>query len=132
MNYYVGQSAQISKTITETDVYNFAGICGDFNSLHINKAAAEKSIFGQRIAHGALLSSFISTVLGMYLPGDGTIYLKQEVRYRKPVYFEDTITAKATIQKIFENGNALLETCAFNQNGECVIDGTALVKLPKS
>ena len=131
MNYYMGQSAQISKTITETDVYYFAGICGDFNSLHVDKIIAEKSIFGQRIAHGALISSLFSTVLGMYLPGNGTIYLKQEVNYRKPVFIQDTVTVKATIQEILKNGNAILETCAYNQNGECVMDGTALVKLPK-
>lgn len=130
MKYYIGQSAQISKTITETDVYNFAGICGDFNSLHVNKIMAEKSIFGKRIVHGALISSFISTVLGMYLPGEGTIYLRQEVNYRKPVYLEDTITARVVLQEILENGNAVLETFILNQKGERVIDGTAIVKLP--
>lgn len=131
MKYYIGQSAQISKTITETDVYNFAGICGDFNSLHVNAAVAEKSIFGKRIVHGALVSSFISTVLGMYLPGEGTIYLRQEVNYRKPVYFEDTITARVVIREILENGNAVLETSVLNQKGERVLDGTAVVKLPE-
>lgn len=131
MKYYIGQSAQISKTITETDVYNFAGICGDFNSLHVNAVVAEKSIFGKRIVHGALVSSFISTVLGMYLPGEGTIYLRQEVNYRKPVYFEDTITARVVIREILENGNAVLETSVLNQKGERVLDGTAVVKLPE-
>lgn len=130
MKYYIGQSAEISKTITETDVYNFAGICGDFNSLHVNAVMAEKSIFGKRVVHGALISSFISTVLGMYLPGEGTIYLRQEVNYRKPVYFEDTITARVVIQEILENGNAVLETYVLNQKGERVLDGTAVVKLP--
>lgn len=131
MKYYIGQSAQISKTITETDVYTFAGICGDFNSLHVNAVVAEKSIFGKRIVHGALVSSFISTVLGMYLPGEGTIYLRQEVNYRKPVYFEDTITARVVIREILENGNAVLETSVLNQKGERVLDGTAVVKLPE-
>lgn len=130
MNYYVGQTAQVSKTITETDVCNFAGICGDFNSLHMDEAAAENSVFGKRIVHGAFISALISTVLGMHLPGDKTIYLSQNLHYRRPVYLEDTVTAKATIQEIFENGNALLETCVFNQSGECVIDGNALVRLP--
>lgn len=131
MKYYVGQSAQFSKTITETDVYNFAGICGDFNPLHINKIAAEASPFGRRIVHGALISAMISTVLGMYLPGNGTIYLSQEVYFQKPVYIEDTVTAKVTIQELRENGNALMETCVYNQQGERVILGTAFVKLPK-
>lgn len=130
MKYYIGQSAKLSKTITETDVYNFAGICGDFNSLHVNKEAAEHSDFGGRIVHGALLSSFISAVMGMYLPGDGTIYLRQEVNYRKPVYFGDTITARVTIDEILKNSKAVLKTDVFNQKGECVLDGRAVVKLP--
>ncbi len=130
MEYYVGQKAQITKTITGTDVYAFAKMCGDFNSLHMDKITAEHSIFGKRIVHGALVSSFISTVLGMYLPGDGTIYLRQELNFKCPVYFEDTITAKVCIQEIYKNGNAALETYVYNQNGECVIEGTAIVKLP--
>lgn len=130
MNYYVGQSAQFSKTITETDVYQFAGICGDFNPLHINSIAAEHSVFGKRVAHGALLSAMISTVIGMYLPGNGTIYLKQESCFKKPVYINDTVTAKVTIQEIRENGNAYLETCVLKQNDECAVSGTAVVRLP--
>ena len=76
MKLIVGQNASFSKTITESDVYNFAGLVGDFNDVHINQVAAEKSMFGKRIAHGMLVGSFISTVLGMYLPGPGTIYLE--------------------------------------------------------
>lgn len=131
MDYFVGQKAEISKTITETDVYNFAGVCGDFNPVHVNVSEAEKSIFKNRVAHGALVSSFISTVLGMYLPGPGTIYLSQKCDFLKPVYFNDTITAKVEICSIDIRGKARLRTQVYNQREEMVIDGEAIVKLPK-
>lgn len=81
MEYYVGQVANFSKTISETDIYTFAGISGDFNPVHINKLEAEKSIFGRQVAHGILGASFISTVIGMQLPGPGTIYMKQSLEF---------------------------------------------------
>lgn len=131
MDYFVGQVASVSKTISETDVYNFAGICGDFNPVHVNEQEAVKSIFGQRVAHGMLVASFISTVLGMHLPGPGTIYMGQEMRFCKPVYIGDTITAQVKIVELGAKGNAELETIVFNQNGEIVLSGSAKVKLPK-
>ncbi len=131
MKYYVGQEASVSKTISDYDVYSFAGITGDFNPVHVNKNEAEKSIFKDRIAHGLLVSGFISTVLGMYLPGPGTIYLQQNLSFRKPVYIGDTITAKVIIQEIDEVKNiAQLNTTVINQHGKVVIEGVALVKLP--
>lgn len=132
MEFFIGQEAEFGKTITETDVYNFAGICGDFNPVHVNKVEAEKSIFGKQIAHGALVGSLISTVLGMYLPGPGTIYMKQESKFMKPVYVGDTVTAKVRIESIDEKHRAVLRTNVYNQNNEMVIEGTAMVKLPQS
>ena len=128
--YYVGQQSEISKTISETDVYTFAGICGDFNPVHINEIEAQKSIFGKRIVHGALISSFVSTVLGMYLPGPGTIYMKQISKFVKPVYINDTITARVIIKDIDEKNHAVCETIVLNQKNEIVMNGEALVKLP--
>ena len=93
----IGQKASFSKTITEGDVYSFAGLVGDFNSVHVNLIEAEKSMFGKRIAHGMLVGSFISTVLGMYLPGPGTIYLEQNCKFKNPVFMGDTITATVTV-----------------------------------
>lgn len=130
MNFSIGQIAQFSKTISETDVYNFAGICGDFNPVHVNKVEAEKSIFGKQVVHGALVASLISTAIGMYLPGPGTIYMKQESKFLRPVYFGDTVTAIVEIVSIDERQRATLRTQVINQRNECVIDGTALVKLP--
>lgn len=127
--YHVGQIGTFSKTISESDVYAFAGICGDFNPVHINAEEAKKSIFGRQVVHGALVSSFISTVLGMYMPGPGTIYMKQESKFIKPVYINDTITAVVEIISIDERKRANLKTIVKNQNEEVVLEGNALVKL---
>lgn len=129
MNYYVGQYAEFSKTIAEADVYSFAGIVGDLNPIHVNEIYAEDSKFGRRIAHGILVLGLVSTVLGMYLPGPGTIYIKQECEFLKPVFIGETITAKAVIEKIDKGKAEILTTC-LNQNGEMVLNGRATVKLP--
>ena len=129
----VGDSASVSKTITETDVYLFAGITGDLNPAHVNEEASSKTMFGGRIAHGMLSAGLISTVLGMYLPGPGTIYLGQELKFTKPVRFGDTVTATATVvEKIDEKNIVKLETIATNQKGEVVIKGMATVMPPKA
>ena len=123
---YVGASSSITKTLNEEDVFNFAEICGDYNPVHVDKEEAQKSRFGKQICHGMLVTSFISTVLGMYLPGPGTIYLEQNIKFLKPVYFGDTITAMASIIDIQKN-IVTLETNVINQNKEKVIAGTAVV-----
>ncbi len=126
----IGQNASFAKTITETDVSMFAGISGDFNPVHINEEEARKSVFEKRIAHGMLSASLISTVLGMYLPGKGTIYLGQNLDFKKPVFIGDTITANAEVSEIIkpEKGIYKLKTWCVNQNDEVVIDGEAVVK----
>lgn len=129
MKIEIGQSASFSKTISESDVYGFAGLVGDFNSAHINQIEAEKSIFGTRIAHGMLVGSLISTVLGMKLPGPGTIYLEQNLQFKKPVYFGDTLTANAIVVEIVNEikGIYKLDTIIINQKNELIIEGYALV-----
>lgn len=128
----VGDSATFTKTVSESDVYMYAGISGDFNPAHINAVEAEKGIFGERIAHGMLTASFISTVLGTSLPGPGTIYLSQELSFKRPVKFGDTIEAKVeVIEKIEEKNRLILRTTCTNQHGELVIDGKAMVMPPK-
>ncbi|MBQ6364575.1 MAG: MaoC family dehydratase [Lachnospiraceae bacterium] len=127
----IGQKASFSKTISESDVYLFAGITGDLNPLHVNEAAARKMMFGKRIAHGMLTSSFISTVIASSLPGPGTIYMEQNSRFLAPVYLGDTITACVEVEELLPRGKARLRTQVFNQDGKLVVDGTALVKLPK-
>lgn len=126
----VGQSASFTKTITEVDVYGFAGITGDFNGAHVNQVEAQNNMFGNRIAHGMLVGSLISTVLGTKLPGDGTIYLEQNLKFKKPVYFNDTVTATVTVEEILNatKGIYKLKTNIINQKKELVIEGYAIVK----
>ncbi len=128
--FKVGDSASFSKTISEADVYQFAGIVGDFNPLHVNAVEAAKSRFKARVVHGALVSSFVSTVLAMYLPGPGTIYMEQKSTFVRPVYINDTITATVTIREIGERNVAICDTIVRNQDDVIVVDGYAKIKLP--
>lgn len=125
----IGQSASFSKTISESDVYGFADLVGDFNSAHINKQVAEKGIFGDRVVHGMLVGSMISSVLGTKLPGPGTIYLEQKLCFKKPVFFDDTVTAIVTVKEIVnvQKGIYKLDTIIKNQKNDIVIDGYAVV-----
>ena len=128
----VGDKTSVVKTIGESDVYLFAGITGDLNPAHTNQVAAEKSMFKGRIAHGILISGFISTCLGMQLPGPGTIYLSQNLKFTAPVYFGDTITAEVeAIEVITEKIRVRFKTVCTNQEGKVVIDGEAMVMPPK-
>jgi 3-hydroxybutyryl-CoA dehydratase len=123
----IGDIATFSKTITEFDVYQFAGITGDFNPVHINKEFAKNSMFKDQIAHGMLTGSFISTVLGTKLPGENTIYLSQNLKFLAPVKFGDTITARVeVIDKRDDKHIIKLKTQVFNQYGEWVVDGEAI------
>ena len=129
----IGDSASFAKTITEGDIMLYAGISGDFNPAHMDAESAKKGMFGQRIAHGMLSAGFISNVLGNQLPGPGTIYMGQELRFIKPVFIGDTVTATVTVKEKIEEKNRLkLETVVTNQRGEAVITGTATVMPPKA
>lgn len=124
----IGDSASFQKTISETDVYLFAGITGDYNPAHLNDMEAKNTIFGERIAHGLLIAGLISAVLGVQLPGPGTIYLGQDLKFLKPVKFGDTITAIVEVIDKLEEKNILkLNTRCINQNEEEVITGHATV-----
>ena len=127
-----GQSATHSKTVTEADVVLFAGITGDFNPAHLDQVYAEKSRFGGRIAHGMLSAGFISAALAMRLPGPGTIYLSQSLRFLRPVRIGDTVTARVEVVELFpaKRRVRLLTTCA-NQDGEALVEGEALVMVPE-
>ena len=128
----LGYVASFTKTVSEHDVYTYAGVSGDFNPAHVNEVEAQKGMFGKRIAHGMLSAGFISTVLGTQLPGPGTIYMGQELRFTKPVFFGDTITATVTVAELIpEKNRAILDTVCTNQNGEVVIKGKATVMPPK-
>jgi len=127
----VGDSAQISKTITETDINDFAKVTGDFNPVHLDQAYAEKTIFNGRIAHGLLSVGLFSTILGNILPGHGTIYLSQEAKFLAPVRIGDTITAKVEVLELnAERNRVKFKTICTNQEGKVVIDGVAWAMPP--
>ena len=127
----VGMSATFTKTITETDVYLFAGISGDFNPMHVDEEFAKLTPFGTRIAHGALPQALIAPVLGMKLPGLGTVAIEVTARFRAPTHFGDTITAKATVvEKLEAKRRVRMDLLWTNQNGTVVAKGSAVVIPP--
>lgn len=128
----VGQSASYERTVTETDVVLFGGISGDLNPAHFNETYAKDTMFKGRIVHGMLTASYFSTVLGTQLPGPGTIYLGQELKFTKPVRFQDTIKAVVTVTEVLLEKNMVkLEPIAYNQHGDIVVKGLATVMPPK-
>lgn len=128
----LGEEAGTSKTISESDVYSYAGITGDFNPAHINEEYAKKTFFKTRIAHGMLLGGFISAVIGTQLPGPGTIYISQGLNFKAPVQFGDTVTAKVEVSEINQEKNrVILSTTCINQKGTILVEGKAVVSPPK-
>ncbi len=128
----IGDKAQFTKTISESDIYLYAGVTGDFNPAHINAIYAEKTPFKTRIAHGMLMGGFISAVMANQLPGPGTIYISQSLNFLAPVRIGDTITAEVEIVEILaEKKRARIKTTCSNQDGKVVVDGEALVSPPR-
>lgn len=124
----IGERASFRKTITESDIYLFAGVTGDLNPLHIDAEFAQTTVFSKRIAHGMLTGGLLSAVLGIRLPGPGTIYLSQTMKFLLPVYTGDTITAEVeVVEKIIGKNKLRLRTTCYNQEGKPVLDGEALV-----
>lgn len=129
----IGDRAEFSKTVSETDIYLYAGVTGDFNPAHINEEYAKKTFFKTRIAHGMLCAGFISAVMANKLPGPGCIYLKQELSFLAPVKIGDTITANAEVLELDAVKNrARLKTWCVNQDGVTVLSGEALISPPKA
>jgi 3-hydroxybutyryl-CoA dehydratase len=129
----VGDTAEFAKTVSESDVYTYAGVTGDFNPAHIDASYAEKTFFKARIAHGMLSAGFISAVIGTKLPGTGTIYMKQDLRFLAPVRIGDTVTARVEVVEIVSEKNRVrLKTTCFIQDGTPVLDGEGLVSPPKA
>ncbi|NNG06363.1 MAG: MaoC family dehydratase [Desulfobacteraceae bacterium] len=127
----VGEEASFTKTITETDVYLFAGISGDFNPLHLNEEFAKLMPFKTRVAHGALPQSLIARVLGMMLPGLGTIAVEIRCLFKAPTFFGDTITAKARVAEKLEDKRWVRMVLTWtNQREETIAEGEAVVIPP--
>lgn len=129
----LGERAEFTKTLSESDVYLYAGLTGDLNPAHVNEEYAKKTFFKTRIAHGMLVSGLISTVLGNRLPGPGSIYVRQELNFHAPVHMGDTITAAAEVLRVdLEKNRVTFRTTCVNQEGLTVLDGEAVVSPPKA
>lgn len=127
----VGQSEELTYTVTDDTIRKFADVSGDDNPVHLDQAFAETTQFGGRIAHGMLSAGFISAVIGTRLPGYGSIYLAQSLRFRRPVKIGDEVVARATITGLdAERARATLETVCL-VGGKAVIEGEALVMVPR-
>jgi 3-hydroxybutyryl-CoA dehydratase len=130
MKFKLGDTASLSRIISDTDIRAFAELSGDFNPVHLDDEFARTTRFGRRIAHGMLGASLISTVLGTKLPGQGAIYLSQTLQFLAPIFPGDSVTAKATVTKIKEGKPILtLETVCENERGDTLIKGEAVVLL---
>lgn len=125
----VGDEAFLTRTITEVHIVNYAGLTGDWNPVHADAEHAAQSMFGERIAHGMLVAGLISAVLGTQLPGPNSLYLGQDLKFVAPVKIGDTVKVVVTVtDKRDEKRIIKLRTTAYNQRGEMVIDGSAVVK----
>lgn len=125
----IGTETSLSRTITEDDILLFAVVSGDKNPLHLDAEYAERSIFGKRIAHGFLIGSLISAVLGNDLPGPGSIYLGQTLRFLAPIHIGDTVTVVVKVVALREDKRIVtLHTNCTNQHGTLVLSGEATVK----
>lgn len=128
-NFKVGESASITKRFSSEDVVQFSEVSEDNNPIHLDDAAAAASIFGQRVVHGMLVGSLFSALIGTKLPGKGSIYLGQDLRFKAPVMLDDEITATVEITSVREGKPIMkLHTYAKNSEGTIVIDGEAVVK----
>jgi 3-hydroxybutyryl-CoA dehydratase len=126
----VGQSAERTKVMTEALVNAYAELTGDFSPVHIDEEAAKKTRFGTRIAHGMLSAGFLSAVIGMDLPGPGTIWVRQELKFKQPVKLGDAITWRVEVRELFpEKKRATLSTVCKNQRGEVAIEGEGTILL---
>ena len=126
----VGDSASLTKTFTENDVLTFAEISGDQNPVHVDAEFAATTRFERQLVHGILTAGMISAVLGMQLPGPGCIYLKQELNFRAPVYFGDTVECRWTFSEIDDRGRIRAHVEFANQEGDVVLDAVITGILP--
>lgn len=126
----VGQAATIEKTVTEKDIQAFGEATGDFNPVHFDEEYAKGTLFRGRVAHGALSIGFISALLGMKLPGEGTIFVSAKVEFKAPVRIGDTVVTTCTVKEIRERRQVVMD-CVCTVEGKPVVIGEALVLAPK-
>ncbi len=128
----VGEAVETRKTISETDVYLFAGITGDFNPLHVDAEYSKRTPFGARVAHGPLTLALCAGPLGTELPGLGTVAVSNQIEYQRPVFLGDTIAVRVEVAEVDrERGRATMAITWTNQGGDQVASGTMIVKPPR-
>lgn len=127
----IGMVSSYKKTITAKDIEAFAAVTGDSNPVHLDADYAATTPFKARIAHGMMSAGLISTVLGTQLPGPGCIYLDQQIKFRAPVFIDDTVVATVTVEEINQRrGRVSLKTQCFVKD-KLVADGTASMMVDK-
>lgn len=128
----IGDTASQEVVILENNVETFGEITNDYNPAHFDSEYASKTVFKKRISHGMYVGSLFSKVFGMDLPGKGTIYVSQSLKFKRPVYFDDIITATVTIREMNVERNRVYFDCvATNQSGDVVVKGEAEIMPPK-
>ncbi|EEW5974035.1 MaoC family dehydratase [Escherichia coli] len=130
-NLYIGMTAQYSQTVSDSDIKAFSGLSGDKNPVHMSDEYAQKTMFKKRIAHGFMSASYFSAIFGTKLPGEGCVYLSQTLKFIKPVYIGDTVTAIVTLTKINSRSRRLTFDTICVVKNETVISGVAEIYLPK-
>lgn len=128
----VGMSAIYSRTITDTDLRNFSGVSGDTNPMHLNEEYARTTVFKGCVVHGMLTASLLSTVIGTKLPGPGCLYVSQTLAFKAPVHVGETVYAKATIIELIPQKRRARLYTECRVKDTLVLDGEAIVQLPKS
>ena len=135
MPYYIddlkpGMSESFTKTVTESDIQKFGEVSGDVNPAHFDEEWAKTTMFKGRIAHGVLTSSYISTVLGMKMPGPGTIFMSLTTRFKAPVRIGDTVVATCTVREVVTDKRRVVFDCVCKVGDTTVVDGEAMVMAP--
>jgi len=125
-----GMSESFTKTVTERDIQLFGEVSGDVNPVHFDENFAKTTIFKGRIAHGVLSVSYISTVLGMKMPGPGTIFMSASTRFKAPVRIGDTVTATCTVREVNQEKRRVVFDCVCKVKDTTVVEGEAMVMAP--
>ena len=135
MPYYIddlkpGMSESFSKTVSEADIQKFGEVSGDMNPAHFDEEWAKTTPFKTRIAHGVLSASYISTVLGMKMPGPGTIFMQLTTRFKAPVHIGDTVVATCTVREVNAEKRRIIFDCVCKVGDTTVVEGEAMVMAP--
>lgn len=127
----VGMRESLMRTVMDEDVVGFAELTGDHNPVHLSDLYAQKTVFGQRIAHGLYTASLISAILGTKLPGPGAVYISQTLEFHGPVKIGDVVTVSAEVVELIEKGRRVVLYCEAKVDGQKVLDGQATVSVPR-